>query len=284
MVQPWLISAEESIAERSLNTRVLAQTRMPDQVLEKFRLDGKTCVVTGASRGLGRMMAIALGEAGANVVTVARTQEALDETTSVIRSLGRRAISVRCNLRDSGSIAAMVDQVLAEFGQIDVLVNNAGGGDFKPLVEMSDDQWYRIVDLNLSATFRVCRAVGPHMIKRRRGKVINMSSMYGLIGDKNVTAYCASKGAVIQLTRALALEWAEHNITVNVLAPGYIYTERTSSIFDNPVTGAPLISRIPIGRVGQTGDLGPLIVYLASDASDFMTGSVIVIDGGQTAA
>ena len=256
---------------------------MPDEVLQKFRLDGKTCIVTGASRGLGRAMAIALGEAGANVAAIARSENALEETANVIRSLGRRAISVRCNLRDSDSIAAMVNHVLAEFGQIDVLVNNAGGGDFKPLVEMSDDQWHRIIDLNLSATFRVCRAVGPHMIKRRQGKVINMSSMYGLIGEKNVTAYCASKGAVIQFTRALALEWAEHNIAVNVLAPGYIYTERTSSVFDNPALGAPLIERIPMGRVGQPKDLGPLIVYLASDASDFMTGSVIVIDGGQTA-
>jgi NAD(P)-dependent dehydrogenase (short-subunit alcohol dehydrogenase family) len=261
------MSAEESIAK----------------VLQKFSLDGKTCIVTGASRGIGRTMAIALGEAGANVAAIARSEDALEETANVIRSLGQRAISVRCNLRDTGSIAAMVDQVLAEFGQIDVLVNNAGGGDFKPLVEMSDDQWHRIIDLNLSATFRVCRAVGPHMIKRRRGRVINMSSMYGLIGDKNVTAYCASKGAVIQLTRALAVEWAEHNIAVNALAPGYIYTERTRSVFDNPAIGAPLIERIPMGRVGQPNDLGPLIVYLASEASEFMTGSVIVIDGGQTA-
>jgi 2-dehydro-3-deoxy-D-gluconate 5-dehydrogenase len=257
---------------------------MPHEVLQKFRLDGKTCLVTGASRGLGRTMAIALGEAGANVAAIARSEQALEETANVIRSLGRRALSVRCNLRDSNSIAAMVERVLAEFGQIDVLVNNAGGGDFKPLVEMSDDQWHRIIDLNLSATFRVCRAVGPHMIKRQQGKVINMSSMYGLIGEKNVTAYCASKGAVIQLTRALALEWAEHNIAVNVLAPGYMYTERTSSIFDNPALGPPLVERIPVGRIGQPTDLGPLIVYLASEASDFMTGSVIVIDGGQTAA
>jgi len=257
---------------------------MPDNVLHKFSLEGKTCVVTGASRGLGRTMAIALGEAGANVAAIARNVDALEETARVIRSCGGRAIAVRCNLRENDSIVAMVDRVLAEFGQIDVLVNNAGGGDFKPLVEMSDDQWHRIIDLNLSATFRVCRAVGPEMIKRRRGKVINMSSMYGLIGDKNVAAYCASKGAVIQLTRALALEWAEHNITVNALAPGYIYTERTSSVFDNPTVAGPLIGRIPMGRVGQPADLGPLIVYLASDASDFMTGSVIVIDGGQTAA
>jgi gluconate 5-dehydrogenase len=257
---------------------------MSNEVLSKFSLDGKTCIVTGASRGLGKTMAIALGQAGANVAAIARSEKAIEETADVIKSFGQRAIAVRCNLRDSQSIDAMVDRVLSEFGKIDVLVNNAGGGDFKPLVEMSDDQWHRIIDLNLSATFRVCRAVGPHMIKRRRGKVINMSSMYGLIGEKNVTAYCASKGAVIQFTRALALEWAEHNIAVNVLAPGYMYTERTSSVFDNPEIGARLIERVPMGRVGQPDDLAPLIVYLASDASDFMTGSVIVIDGGLTAA
>ena len=257
---------------------------MSNEVLSKFSLDGKNCIVTGASRGLGKTMAIALGQAGANVAAIARSEKAIEETTDVIKSFGQRAIAVRCNLRDSQSIDAMVDRVISEFGKIDVLVNNAGGGDFKPLVEMTDDQWHRIIDLNLSATFRVCRAVGPHMIRRRRGKVINMSSMYGLIGEKNITGYCASKGAVIQFTRALALEWAEYNISVNVLAPGYMYTERTSIVFDNPETGARLIERVPMGRVGQPDDLGPLIVYLASDASDFMTGSVIVIDGGQTAA
>ncbi len=282
MGQLLLTIAEESIAEQIVGGTCSHQTRM--DVLEKFRLDGKTCIVTGASRGLGRTMAIALGEAGANVAAIARSEEALKETANSIKSIGRRAIAVQCNLRHSDSIAAMVDQVLAEFGQIDVVVNNAGGGDFKPLVETSDDQWHRIIDLNLSATFRVCRAVGPHMIKRQCGKIINMSSMYGLIGEKNVTAYCASKGAVIQFTRALALEWAQYNIGVNVLAPGYIYTERTSRVFDDPALGSPLIQRIPMGRIGQPEDLGPLIVYLASDASDFMTGSVIVIDGGQTAA
>jgi NAD(P)-dependent dehydrogenase (short-subunit alcohol dehydrogenase family) len=131
--------------------------------------------------------------------------------------------------------------------------------------------------------FRTCKAVGPHMIKRRQGRVINMSSMYGLVGEKHVTAYCATKGAVIQFTKALALEWAEYNITVNALAPGYIYTQRTSSVFDNPEISSALISRIPIGRFGQPEELGPLVIYLASDASALMTGSVIVIDGGQTA-
>ena len=257
---------------------------MGDDIFRKFRLDGKVCIVTGASRGLGRAMALALAEAGANVVAVARSEKAIEETADAVKAHGRRALAVPCDVHDTKSVTAMVERVLGEFGQIDVLVNNAGGGDMKPIIEMSEDEWLRIVDLNVNAMFRICKAVGPHMIKRRRGKLINMSSMYGLIGEKNVTAYCASKGAIIQLTRALALEWAEYNITVNALAPGYIYTERTSRVFDNPELRDALTRRVPLGRIGQPEELGPLVIYLASDASDFMTGSVLVIDGGQTAA
>ncbi|HKZ79867.1 MAG TPA: glucose 1-dehydrogenase [Pyrinomonadaceae bacterium] len=257
---------------------------MTNDVLQKFRLDGKVCLVTGASRGLGRAMAVTLAEAGAQVAAVARSEKAIEETAEIIKAHEGRAIAVPCDVHDTKSVTAMVERVLAEFGQIDVLVNNAGGGDMKPIIEMNEDEWLRIVDLNVNSIFRICKAVGPHMIKRRRGKVINMSSMYGLVGEKNVTAYCASKGAIIQLTRALALEWAEYNITVNALAPGYIYTERTSRVFDNPELRDALTRRVPLGRIGQPVELGPLVVYLASDASDFMTGSVLVIDGGQTAA
>lgn len=251
-------------------------------VLESFKLDGRVCIVTGASRGLGRAMAIALAEAGAIVVVTARSEATLEETAGDIRALGQRTLAVSCDVHNMTSVLNVVDRTLAEFGQIDVLINNAGGGEMRPLIETDEAQWLRIIDLNINATFRFCRAVGPHMIARRRGKVINMSSVYGLIGDKHVSPYCAAKAAIINFTRALALEWAEYNITVNVLAPGYIYTERTSRVFDNPALRSRFIERVPMGRIGKRDELGPLVVYLASSASDYMTGSVIVIDGGQT--
>jgi len=256
---------------------------MADNVLDKFKMDGKVCLVTGASRGLGRAMALALAEAGADVVVTARSKDALEETAGEIKRRGRRTLAVPCDLRESKAVAAMVEQSLTEFGQIDVLVNNAGGGEMKPMLETSEEEWLSWIDIDLHSMFRMCKAVGPHLIERRRGNIINMASMYGLIGEKGTTAYCASKGAVVQLTRALALEWAAYHIRVNALAPGFIYTDMTSFIFDNPELGAPFISRIPLGRTGQPEELGPLVVYLASDASAFMTGSVIVIDGGQVA-
>jgi NAD(P)-dependent dehydrogenase (short-subunit alcohol dehydrogenase family) len=252
-------------------------------VLDQFKLDGKVCIVTGASRGLGKAMAVALAEAGADVVATARTEAAIEETAAAIRALGRRALAVPCDVHDSGAVRSVIDRTLSEFGRIDVLVNNAGGYEIRPFEAMDDVLWSRIVDLNLNSTYRFCRAVAPHMIERRRGKIINMASMYGCIGEKGMSPYCAAKGAIIQLTRALALEWAEYGITANVLAPGYFYTEGTSSVFDHAEMGPHFTSLVPLGRIGQPGELGPLVVYLASGASDYMTGSVILIDGGQTA-
>jgi NAD(P)-dependent dehydrogenase (short-subunit alcohol dehydrogenase family) len=252
-------------------------------VLDQFKLDGKVCIVTGASRGLGKAMALALAEAGADVVAVARTEAAIEETAGAIRALGRRALALPCDVHDSEAVKSVVDRTVAEFGHVDVLVNNAGGYEIKPFAEMDDELWLRIIDLNLHSTYRFCRAVAPHMIQRRRGKIVNMASMYGLIGEKGMSPYCAAKGAIIQLTRALALEWAEYGITANVLAPGYFYTEGTRPVFDHAEMGAHFTSLVPLGRIGQPGELGPLVVYLASAASDYMTGSVIVIDGAQTA-
>jgi NAD(P)-dependent dehydrogenase (short-subunit alcohol dehydrogenase family) len=252
-------------------------------IFNNFRLNGKVCLVTGASRGLGRAMAVALAQAGADLALTARDEVALDETAAMIKELGRAALVLPCDLQESGSVTSIVDRVMEGFGKIDVLINNAGGGKHKALLETSEEEWSSVFDTNINSMFRMCRSVGPHMIRQNRGKIINMASMYGTVGVKNMTAYCASKGAIIQFTRALALEWAEYNITVNALAPGFFYTDLTSFIFDNPDSNALFTSRIPLRRTGRSEELGPLAVYLASDASDFMTGSVIVIDGGQTA-
>jgi NAD(P)-dependent dehydrogenase (short-subunit alcohol dehydrogenase family) len=257
---------------------------MAQTILDSFKLNDQVGLVTGASRGLGRAIAVALAQAGADVVVTARDQAALEETAAMIQQQGRRALVVPCDVRNSDAVAAVVHRALETFGRIDVLVNNAGGGEFKPLLEVSEEEWCNWIDLDLHSVFRMCKAVGPGMIARRRGKIINMASVYGLDGQRGATAYCASKGGVIQLTRALALEWAEHNIQVNALAPGFFYTALTKSIFDDPVKGPAFLSHIPLRRIGQPEEIGPLVVYLASDASAFMTGSVIVLDGGQHAA
>jgi NAD(P)-dependent dehydrogenase (short-subunit alcohol dehydrogenase family) len=246
-------------------------------ILDSFNLDGKVAIITGAGRGLGRAMALRLASCGADVVAAARTVAELEETAESVRKLGRRCVIRQTDVAVSEQVNSMVAGAIGEFGRIDVLINNAGGGEDqlgKPLDKITDGEWRRGIDVNLSSQFYCARAVIPHMVGQKRGKIINIASGYGLRGEKHNYMYACSKGGVIQLTRSLALTYAEHNIQTNCIVPGiFPHNERLMKFFKGG-------KFIPIGRVGYDEDLGPLAVFLSSEASNHINGELIIIDGG----
>jgi NAD(P)-dependent dehydrogenase (short-subunit alcohol dehydrogenase family) len=252
-------------------------------VLDRLRLDGRVALVTGASRGLGRAMAVALAEAGAELALLARSRGDLEETAAAVKAAGRSAVVLPADVRRPGEVDEAVETTLGAFGRLDVLVNNSGIAVVKPLVETSHEEWQAILDTNLTAAFSLCRAAGRAMIARRTGKVVNVASVLGAHGLSGYTAYSASKGGLIALTRTLAVEWARHNIQVNAIAPGWFLTPMNADAFADEKIRARLLAEVPARRVGQADELGPLVVYLASPASDFVTGEVVFIDGGQLA-
>jgi len=252
-------------------------------VFDMMRLDGKVAIVTGSGRGLGRAMALALAEAGADVVAAARTEAEIEETASLIRDSGRRSISIVCNVMEKSAADLLVRKTLAEFGRVDILVNNVGFALFKPFLEISEEDWRTAIDSNLTSMLFFCQAVGPTMIEQGRGKIINIASIIGERVRTRSVPYASSKGGVIQFTKALAVEWARYRINVNAIGPGAFYTDPMKVILDDPKLGEVRTKKIPLKRVGQPKELGPLVVYLASEASDFMTGEVIYIDGGELA-
>jgi NAD(P)-dependent dehydrogenase (short-subunit alcohol dehydrogenase family) len=247
-------------------------------------LTGKVAVVTGASRGLGRAMAVALAEAGADVAVAARARPELEETAHLVEACGARALALTTDVASYASVEALMAQTVETLGRLDVVINNAGIARVAPLAEASLDDWQAIVDVNLSGVFHGCRAAAPYLIRQRAGKVINLASVLAAAGLPGYTMYAATKGGIISFTRALGVEWARHNIQVNAIAPGWFVTEMNEAAFADPKIHERLTRDIPARRTGRLEEIGPLAVYLASSGSDFMTGQTLFLDGGHTAA
>ena len=241
-------------------------------------------IVTGASRGLGRAIAVALAAAGAVVALTARSRPDLEETARRVEQQGRRALVAPADVSRLPEMEALVQSTVRALGGLDVLVNNSGVARVVPLAEATPQDWSAIVDVNLTGVFNGCRAAAPHLIARGAGKVINLASVLGAVGLPGYSLYAATKGGVIAFTRALAVEWARHNVQVNAIAPGWFVTDMNERAFADPRTRERLTRDIPARRTGRLEEIGPLAVYLASPASDFMTGQTLFLDGGHSAA
>jgi len=245
-----------------------------------FDLAGKVAIVTGTSRGLGQYFGRALADAGADLVITSRNVETLRNFQSEIEELGRRVFPLSLDVRDHGSIQKMVDRAIAHFGKIDILVNNAGCNVRKPAIDVTWDDWNLVLDTNLRGTFFVSQAVARHMIPRNYGRIINIGSVTCVAGYAGLGPYGASRGGVKQLTMSLADDWGVHGITVNCLAPGWFKTAQNAVMYENKEWVEYLCDRIPLKRPGQPQDLEGAVVCLASDASEYITGQTLLVDGG----
>ncbi len=249
-------------------------------ILDSFRLDGRAALVTGGNRGLGQACALALAEAGADVALLGRTYPS--QTMARIEPTGRQVVYVPCDLgpADPARLAAAVDTAAAQLGRLDILVNNAGIIRRAPAAEFAAADWDEVMAVDLDAVFHLSQAAGRTMLARGGGRIVNIASMLSFQGGIRVPAYTAAKHAVLGLTRALANEWAVHGVNVNAIAPGYMATDNTSALRDDPVRAASILERIPAGRWGAPDDLMGAVVFLASDAARYVHGAVLPVDGG----
>lgn len=248
--------------------------------MDKFSLQGKVAMVTGATKGIGLGISHGLAEAGADIVVVSRNIKECEMVASAIEAKGVSALSFAADLRNLSSIQALVQAAVEKYGRIDILVNNAGAALTKEPEAMTEEDWDFVMDLNLKGAFFTAQQVGIQMIKQQYGKIINVSSIFGFVGDGNVVSYCASKGGLVSITKSLALAWARHNINVNNLAPGYISTNMNKEKLNQEKVFNHLMKNTPMRRLGEVNDVVGAAVFLASPASDYMTGQSIVLDGG----
>lgn len=248
-----------------------------------FDLTEKVALVTGGSKGLGRSIAGALARAGAHVAITSRTQVDLDQAAADVRQHGREVLSVRSDVADESSIRTMVEQVIERFGQIDILVNNAGVEGIGAIVKMDAEHWDHVLRINLRGPMLCCKHVGPHMMRRGQGKVINVASVGASKAVRYIGAYAASKAGLVQLTRTLALEWIRHNVQVNALCPGYFLTSINEEFFASDA-GRRMTAQLPMGRVAEPGEIEGAAVFLASPATSYITGAVLYVDGGYSLA
>lgn len=244
-----------------------------------FRLDGKVAAITGATRGIGRKMALALAEAGATVALLQRNTSD-DSVQKEIEALGQKSVIIPCDLGNQAQVKAAIPTVVKELGQIDILVNNAGIQRRSPSVSFSETDWDDVINVNLKCVWLLCQEAGKFMVPQGKGKIINMASLLSFQGGLTVPAYAAAKGGVAQLTKALANEWAKENVNVNAIVPGYIATDMNEALLQDETRNRQILERIPAGRWGQAEDFMGSVVFLASDASNYIHGHLLVVDGG----
>jgi 2-deoxy-D-gluconate 3-dehydrogenase len=250
-------------------------------ILEQFRLDGATALVTGCRRGIGKSIALALAEAGANITGVSRSLEpAGSEIEKEVLALGRKFNGYACDFADRQALYAFVERLSIEVPQVDILVNCAGAILRKPAAEHPDEYWDKMMEINLTSQFILTREIGRKMLERGAGKIIFIASLLSFQGGITVPGYSASKGGIAQLTKALANEWAGKGVRVNAIAPGYVATDNTTALRSDPERNAAILARIPAGRWGEPRDLQGVAVFLASHASDYVNGTLITVDGG----
>jgi 2-deoxy-D-gluconate 3-dehydrogenase len=248
--------------------------------MKYFNLENKVAVITGGNRGLGRAIALALADAGADIVIVGRNEEKNTEVVEEVRNLRRKTVSYSTDLRDIPAINELIEKVIAQFGKLDIIVNNAGVSHTQLALDIQEADWDKVMDLNVKSLFFCCQAAGRVMKEQGYGKIINIASIYGAVGDVGIAPYTASKAAIINLTRSLALEWARHGIQVNAIGPAYIETDMNSKEFSNSKVREKIVGKTAMKRLGEPDDLAGAAILLASDASNYMTGQTIYVDGG----